>query len=69
MKKKISYFLASAMLAISGVSYAQDKFSERAEIVKAYNTNINLGWYTGVVDNYEIRDLINRFLPLSNFFK
>lgn len=77
-----STFIALAITISSTLSYAQqspnastavmsgaNKFSERADIIRKFGvTNtINIGWYTGAVQSVEYRDVLARFLPLSNY--
>lgn len=71
MYKKILSVLIGATLSVSAFAQTTQisPFDKRAEVIRNYGIEnvLTMGWYTGVVDSFEMRDLLSRFLPLSNY--
>lgn len=71
-KRELLKFLAAGVVASTTPAiYAQDVniFQERDRLIAQYGlkNSVTMGWYAGAVDTFEVRALINRFLPLSNY--
>lgn len=61
--------LLGTMLTFSAQAQDKNKFQERSELIRQYGVtqNVTMGWYIGLVDTFEMRELLNRYLPLSNY--
>ncbi len=82
MQKMMKNYISSALLGMAFIAIAPsaqaqyalnavssvNRFTERTELIKKFGTTstINVGWYTGAVQSVEFRDVLARFLPLSN---
>ena len=68
LKRKLMVGLM-ALVGVVSLAHA-DKFTDRTKILEKYKDSKNItsiGWYVGVTEEMEIRNLINRYLPLSNY--
>lgn len=84
MQKTIKNYMSASLLGLAFIALAPsvqaqyvtstgsttNRFTERTELIKKFGTasTINVGWYTGAVQSVEFRDVLARFLPLSNHF-
>lgn len=60
---------SSNSLTVEKTGINKNLFSQRAELVKKYGVNnaISMGWYTGGVSKYEVRELWSNYILLGNY--
>ncbi len=71
-KMNLAVLLSSILLSSSAFAASADvpnKYKDRDALIKQYSneSTYSVGWYTGVVDFFEFRDILDRFLPMSNY--
>lgn len=59
--------LSSCVLLNNAIAQETNKYSERIDIINKYKSTVGFGWYTNNGSSFELRELLNKFLPLSNY--